>query len=186
MAILEGASVLTIVVGRSHDRAARRSLRDLENDVSAAVTVRLAAARHPPTVAPVARVRVIPRAQDRHQSEQTATVARDRPTHELTLRVVEQPWVVAKVARVLAAADVNITWFVSHVLAPVLGERWPRCAVKMHLHFPSGSAGEFDKVTALLRTLAEREGWEHIAIREWSVGALSDRQALARPGSQDR
>ena len=87
-------------------------------------------------------------------------------THELSLEVPEQSRVVMKVAHLLAEFKVNITWFVSHVREPTVGERWPICDIHMHLHI---KPKKYEAVDAALRSLAEREGWEDIHLEKWSV-----------------
>jgi hypothetical protein len=79
---------------------------------------------------------------------------------------VEQPWVLAKVARVLAKLGVNITWLVSYVLEPMIGQSWPRCALEMHIHVEDEKRSEVD---AALRSLANAEGWGNVSLRPWSL-----------------
>ena len=182
MAILEGISVLTLVLSRSD--TSHRPAEELEAEFEKKLENALEAAGHR---APVTRLRILSetnwagRDPDRRASGRSAEdsasaaaevgPARERPTHELRLDVVEQPWVIAKVARVLARLEVNITWLVSHVLEPVVGQNWPRCAVEMHIHVPETALSD---VGPALRSLADSEGWGAITLRPWSLTAGRD------------
>lgn len=160
MAIIEGASILTIVFARAN----KPSLDELNRQIRTRLRAAMIAANEAPPVA-VQIVKASKRASVAGGKVEQA-ICRDRPTHELSVIAVEQPGVVAKVARLLADLDVNITWFVSHVLEPVVGQRWPMCAIQMDLHVPK--AGRKD-IEMRLHTLRDIEGWQDATIHEWSL-----------------
>lgn len=172
MAILDGVSVVTIVFtsdGRSEPDEIERQLK-----TKLANKLRLSQGRAPLSVSVVgADAATMGKRRSRSKKKPTRDGI-DRPTHELNIRAAEQPRIVARVARLVADLGINITWFVSYVLEPVLGERWPVCAVQMHLHVPPKSeVAESDLAEELgrqLRSLAEAEGWQEATLRPWSLG----------------
>jgi glycine cleavage system regulatory protein len=164
MAILEGISVLTVVF----THGGRFSFEEMQQPVKSRLSAELTDHEH-------ARPMAVQVAEGwtRHPNEDASGVTdpaeasgMDWPTHELSIQALEQPRVVAKVARLLAEFDVNVTWFMSAVLDPVVGEHWPICAIRMHLHVPRELAAEID---ARLRTLADSEGWREAYLRDWSL-----------------
>jgi glycine cleavage system regulatory protein len=100
-----------------------------------------------------------------------------RPTHEMSLDVREQPWVVAKLARVLRDNDANITWLASHVLKPLLDDQSLRCAVEMQFHVSQDSEVRLNEE---LRSLSAQEGWGRIALHPWAVSDAPRPTALER------
>jgi glycine cleavage system regulatory protein len=162
MAILDGVSVFTMVFKRVRNV----ELQNLDRQIRNALSLQLRQ-RHQHMPIGVQVVEATAGWQDETEQRETTSSNRpDWPTHELTIRVADQPRVIAKVARLLASLKVNITWFVSHVLEPVIGERAATYAIKMHLSVPSES---LDEVSASLRSLKEAEGWKEVSMREWSL-----------------
>jgi glycine cleavage system regulatory protein len=158
MAILEGVTVLTLVLQRPERGLGPAAL---EEQVLKRIAADLEGAGHH---GPAVRLNVL----DSTKPELPAS--REQPTHELRIQVKEQPWVIANVASVLAARNVNITWFASYVLEPMVGQEWPRCALEMHLNVMyRGSLLQIDRD---LRTLAEAQGWAHVSLRPWSLGVV--------------
>jgi glycine cleavage system regulatory protein len=170
MALLEGASVLTIMFTRSR----QSRLRDVDQQIRTKLTSTLAGSDQSAPIA-VQIVKAAKTNDDGQRSKGETHPSRasgpDWPTHELSIVAVEQPRVVAKVARLLAGSNVNIIWFVSHVLDPMVGERWPMYAIQMHIHVPPDLR---DEVGARLRTLADTERWEDVSMREWSLADGAD------------
>lgn len=187
MAILEGVTVLTAVFSRAEGSSAG----DIEKQIRSSVRSEwrshgadepvpqvLIADSGPGAAAPK------PGAKGKKGKGKKGGKGKDggkgredrlRPTHELRLQVAEQPGVVMKVAELLTAAEVNITWLMSQVRDPIVGERWPICDIQMHLDVPEGKEEEVDRG---LRTLTEREGWDDISFGKWSLGR--QRQPLGR------
>ena len=156
MVIIENVSVLTVVFVHTSST----SLKDLREQAKTHLSIELKKSGHgQPTAVQIVRAAS---ARDRGTSERSA----DRPTHELSIQAVEQPRVVAKVALLMAKAHVNITWFMSAVLNPVVGERWPICVTRMQLHVD----GDADALDQRLRDLAETQDWKEASLRPWSLG----------------
>lgn len=170
MAILEGVSVLTVVFTHGD----RFSFEEIQQQVRNRMSAELTDHKHARPLA-VQITQVHPSDSPRpdgdglrtNKDEALGGGGKDWPTHELSVQAAEQPRVVAKVARLLAAFDVNITWFMSAVLDPVVGEDWPICQVRMHLHLePPERASE---VESRVRSLADAEGWREAYLRGWSL-----------------
>lgn len=157
MAMLEGMTVLTVVFRRAEAIA----LADVAGQVEKRVTQALRTGKRMAPAIPIQFAEAEPAGGG---EEATASDIRS-PTHELTLRVPEQPRVVAKVARSLADHGVNITWFVTHVREPAVGERFPICDIHMYLHVEPDKE---DAVAAEVHALAKREGWEAVRLAKWS------------------
>jgi glycine cleavage system regulatory protein len=162
MALLEGRSVVTVVF----TRAARSSISDLTHKLRTLLRRRIQQKDDKARLMPIQVV-----AMDRSPLSRLSGIKsheRNRnPTNELSLQVPEQSRVVVKVAELLAKHDVNITWFMSRVREPIVGERWPICDIQMHLHVPPG---KYEEVNAALRTLTELEGWGKVRLHAWSLG----------------
>lgn len=158
MAILEGMTVLTLVLRR--DKPSSPS--DVERQIRRQVTRALMTA-YPKTEPP--QIQIV-HGTTSSPPETSGVIDPSKPTHELRLQVVEQPGVIAKVSALLARREVNITWFVTQVGEPVVGERWPTCDIQMQLNMPEDKEGE---VSAELRSLSQREGWAQASLREWSL-----------------
>jgi glycine cleavage system regulatory protein len=150
MAILEGVCVLTIVLARAPQISEEQLERRIEKDLS-----KLRESR------PIERVRVV-KASRIVRNDESAW-----PTHELRIQAAEQSRVVAEVASLLTDAKANISWFVSRVLDPVVGERAPVSAIEMHFHLPKETRA--DRVEARLRTLAESRNWHEAHMAPWSL-----------------
>jgi predicted amino acid-binding ACT domain protein len=177
MAILEGISVLTVVFTYGD----RFSFDEIQQQVKGRLSAELTNQKH---VRPIAvqvgetdasRIKQWRPEWPRRRGDDGPRIAdafavggMHWPTHELSIQAIEQPRVVAKVARLLATFNVNITWFMSAVLDPVVGEHWPICAIRMHLHVSREHAVEIDR---RLRSLADAEGWREAYLRDWSIDA---------------
>jgi predicted amino acid-binding ACT domain protein len=171
MALLDGTSVLTIMFTRTQESR----LPDIERQIR----TKLAVSETPPdeqSLAPIA-VQLVKAAKGSLDEVDCAPGSsrmgkREGPTDELSIVAVEQPRVVAKVAGLLARFDVNIFWFVSHILDPVVGERWPMYAQQMHVNVPER---ERDSVSRSLYALGEAEGWQEVSMRPWSIADHGNR-----------
>jgi glycine cleavage system regulatory protein len=165
MAILDGMTVLTVVFRRAQETA----VEELKSQVKKQVAHSLRTSDRGVPLAPIQLATIEPSKpkkskKGKEKGEHPGDI--HTSTHELSLEVPEQSRVVMKVAQLLAEFGVNITWFVSHVREPTVGERWPICDIHMHLHI---KPKKYEEVDAALRSLAEREGWEDIHIEKWSV-----------------
>lgn len=167
MAILEGVTVLTVVF----TRARASSLDDLRQQIGRCVARCLQELTDGAPITPIQVVSGKAGGKKKGSGKKTRRRrTRQHPTHELSLQVPEQSQVVMKVARVLAARKINITWFVTHVREPMVGDRLPICDIQMHLHLPEGKTELETEVRADLRSLTEREGWDEVLLERWSVG----------------
>ena len=161
MAILENISVISVSLSTAGAGVALDA-----TSVRAAVTQTLGLRPDDPALD--VRVRAL---------QNVETLGVDRPSHELSLDVREQPWVVAKLAQTLRDNGTNITWMASHVLKPLLDDRSLRCAVEMHLHVPQSREARLDED---LRSLAAQEGWVNVVLRTWTVSDNAQPTRLER------
>jgi glycine cleavage system regulatory protein len=164
MAILDGMTVLTVVFRRAQETA----VEELKSQVKKQVAHSLRTSDRGVPLTPIQLATIEPSKPKKGKKKKQGDSQSDihTSTHELSLEVPEQSRVVMKVAQLLAEFGVNITWFVSHVREPTVGERWPICDIHMHLHI---KPRKYEEVDSALRSLAEREGWEDIRIEKWSV-----------------
>ncbi|HEX5608565.1 MAG TPA: hypothetical protein VFX45_00575 [Solirubrobacterales bacterium] len=161
MAILDGMTVLTIVFGR----AKKTTVKEVKSQIKKQVAHSLRTSDRGVPLTPIQLAAIEP-SKTKKGKKRDSQEDIHRATHELSLEVPEQSRVVMKVARLLAEAKVNITWFVSRVREPTVGENWPICDIHMHLHIPPE---KYEETDAALRSLADGEGWEGIQIEKWSV-----------------
>jgi glycine cleavage system regulatory protein len=154
MAILEGATVLTVVVKRSR----RSSLQHLRGLIKSRIDD-IEGTTPQVDVIPIGS-KMPPRKGKKPPKKDSLT------THELRLQVFEQPGVVRKVAKLLKKQEVNITWFACRVQEPQLGRRWQICDIQMHLAVTKDP----EKLSRALRALTESEGWDEASLDDWTLG----------------
>lgn len=147
MAVLEGVSVVSIVLGPT-DQAASVAIRE-------SIDERLGQLR-----------------SDRSESyldavlepchvNQPRSISRHWATHRLTVASDEQPGVLAQVASLVSdpRVDANIVWLSSYVLDPRVGEYALRCWLQIHLNVQNVEQAEY--LALSLAELAEARQWFH-------------------------
>ena len=158
MAVLEGVTAFTMVLA---PRPGHDGTEVIAGDIETRIVTDLRSQNFAPRVARLHRS-----SGDRRPEAGDRATASGSPTHELAIQVAEQPWVLARVSRVLASTNVNINWLVSYVLEPLIGEPVPRCAMEMQIAIPPDRVNEVERE---LRSLAATPGWNRVVLRDWMV-----------------